>query len=242
MRLLVSVRSLEEVPRALSGGADIIDAKEPMHGSLGPVAPLVLGAILHRVPANQEVSVALGDFSDPDAARLAIAALPLPVRLAPIYLKLGFAGVSSAERVKCILEAGVGAIRAHFASAPRLIAVAYADSELASTVPVDEVWPAAAAANAAGVLLDTHSKGLGDLFNWIGPERLGRLIAACRGANLLTAVAGGLGLDQVDAVARAQPDVVGFRSAACVGGRNGLVSRVKVARLRRAVRGSACLR
>ena len=35
MRLLVSVRSAEEVSAALAGGADIIDAKEPERGSLG---------------------------------------------------------------------------------------------------------------------------------------------------------------------------------------------------------------
>ena len=42
MRLLVSVRSAAEARAALSGGADIIDAKEPSLGSLGAVGPLAL--------------------------------------------------------------------------------------------------------------------------------------------------------------------------------------------------------
>ena len=37
MRLLVSVRSADEVAAAMAGGADIIDAKEPARGSLGAV-------------------------------------------------------------------------------------------------------------------------------------------------------------------------------------------------------------
>ena len=34
-KLLVSVRSADEAEVALEGGADIIDVKEPLHGSLG---------------------------------------------------------------------------------------------------------------------------------------------------------------------------------------------------------------
>ncbi|MFM7835691.1 MAG: (5-formylfuran-3-yl)methyl phosphate synthase, partial [Planctomycetaceae bacterium] len=35
VRLLVSVRSADEAVVAATGGADIIDIKEPRHGSLG---------------------------------------------------------------------------------------------------------------------------------------------------------------------------------------------------------------
>ena len=57
MRLLVSVRSAEEVSAALAGGADIIDAKEPARGSLGRVTPAVLSAIAARTPASVPLSV-----------------------------------------------------------------------------------------------------------------------------------------------------------------------------------------
>ena len=35
MRLLVSVRSADEVGAALAGGAEIVDVKEPSRGALG---------------------------------------------------------------------------------------------------------------------------------------------------------------------------------------------------------------
>ena len=37
MHLLVSVRNAEEAAAALAGGADVIDAKDPAAGALGPV-------------------------------------------------------------------------------------------------------------------------------------------------------------------------------------------------------------
>ena len=37
--LLVSVRCVDEVAAAIEGGAEIIDVKEPSHGSLGMALP-----------------------------------------------------------------------------------------------------------------------------------------------------------------------------------------------------------
>ena len=99
MRLLVSVRSADEVPTALAGGADIIDAKDPARGSLGAVAPGVLSAIDVATPRLVPLSVALGDWTGPREVRAAMDAARTGERSAPVYLKLGFAGVPSLERL-----------------------------------------------------------------------------------------------------------------------------------------------
>src|SRR5207249_1208836 len=39
MQLLISVAGPAEAHAALRGGADVIDAKDPRHGALGPVSP-----------------------------------------------------------------------------------------------------------------------------------------------------------------------------------------------------------
>ena len=39
MKLLVSVSNADEAFAAVEGGADIIDAKDPSRGALGPVSP-----------------------------------------------------------------------------------------------------------------------------------------------------------------------------------------------------------
>ena len=105
MQLLVSVRSAAEVEGALRGGADIIDAKEPDRGSLGPVSPSTLAAILGLVPRQYPVSVALGDMGSPGDVLAAIGSIELPSRPAPTYLKLGFAGVRSPDAVTGMLAA-----------------------------------------------------------------------------------------------------------------------------------------
>jgi uncharacterized protein (UPF0264 family) len=233
MRLLASVRSANEVESALAGGADIIDAKEPAHGALGPVSAEVLTQILDRVPAHREVSVALGDCSDPASLSARIAGLPLGRRSSAVYLKLGFAGVGRTERIAELLQAAILAASLRPESGARIVAVAYADADVAGTFPPDLIWRVAAQAGIPGVLIDTYSKENGGLFDWIPPLALRDLVSAARDAGLLTAVAGSLGLAQLESVFSAGPDVVGFRGALCRGGRKGRLSRTRVSQLRR---------
>ncbi|MEP7228200.1 MAG: (5-formylfuran-3-yl)methyl phosphate synthase [Gemmatimonadales bacterium] len=231
MRLLVSVRSAAEVGPALEGGADIIDAKEPARGSLGPVSPATLAEMLTRVPPECPFSVALGDLGSPDEVIRAIASLELPARPGPTYLKLGFAGVRSPEIVTRTLATGVVAL-ADRGSAALVIAVAYADAERAETLPPELILGCARRAGAGGVLLDTHTKdGIG-LLGWRAPPACATWVTAARREGLLTALAGALRVEDIDAVAAAGPDVVGVRGAACEGGRQGHVTANHVRLLR----------
>src|SRR5215471_6563482 len=63
-RLLVSVRSAEEAKSALSGGADIIDVKEPNRGPLGLADPNVINEIVKEVGNRVPLSVALGEWHE----------------------------------------------------------------------------------------------------------------------------------------------------------------------------------
>lgn len=233
MRLLVSVRSADEVAAALAGGADIIDAKEPAHGSLGAVSSGVLLAIADRTPVSVALSVALGDCSREAAVPAAVRAAWVPPRGTPPYLKLGFAGVASLERIATLLRAAVAAA-GESGAAGRIVAVAYADHLDAGTLPADDVLRAAAAAGASGLLVDTWRKDQGGLLEHLPHEHLAALSRRARGAGLLFAVAGSLDLPAVSRLA-AIADVVGVRGAACRGGRMGAVDAGRVARLRRSL-------
>jgi (5-formylfuran-3-yl)methyl phosphate synthase len=217
---------------ALSGGADIIDAKEPLLGSLGAVSPSTLAEILILVPPDCPFSVALGDLATPEDAISAIASLALPVRTAPTFLKLGFAGVRSPEMVSRILTTAMAALADNDSEA-HVVAVAYADAERAETVTPDLILGHALGAGVRGLLLDTHTKdGLG-LLEWLTPDALAAWVASARYQGLLTAVAGSLTLENVDIVAAARADIVGVRGAACQGGRQGQVRADRVRALRR---------
>jgi uncharacterized protein (UPF0264 family) len=231
MRLLVSVRDANEVAPALAGGADIIDAKEPDLGSLGPVAPAEVRAIVALLPAQTELSIALGDCSSTEQVSRAVHGIAVPARPVPLYLKLGFALIGSGERIAGLLAAAQMSAKKHPA-APRVIAVAYADAALAGSAEPAVIIEAAAMAGVHGVLLDTYQKGGLNLLNWFSPARLERLIGTARQQRLLTALAGGLRLEDLDTLAGLEPDVVGFRSAACRGGRAGRVSSKLVRGLR----------
>ena len=231
MELLVSVRSGAEVEPALAGGADIIDAKEPAHGSLGPVSAAVLTEILSQVPGDQALSIALGDFSDPDEVFAAVASRPLPARPAPLYLKLGFAGVSASDRLETMIATAVAASQWHQAS-PLIVVVAYADAVRAGTASPDTIRQIAAECGAAGVLLDTHVKNGRGLLGCMDRQALQLWVELGRATGLVTALAGGLSLEDIGPVSAANPDVVGVRGAACDGGRDGWVNARRVRALR----------
>jgi len=234
LQLLVSVRSADEVGPALAGGADIIDAKEPDRGSLGAVDRDVLSRILQRVPDDRGVSVALGDVSRPEEVGAAIHGLELPQRTSRTYLKLGFAGVRSPDQIGLLIEHAVS-VTSRMAAPPRIVAVAYADSERAGTMPPALIPSLAEAAGAAAVLLDTHGKDGRGLLEWLPSGALVDWVALARQAGLLAALAGSLRPGDLALVGRAHPDVVGVRGAVCSGGRQGRVSEDRVRRFRLAL-------
>jgi (5-formylfuran-3-yl)methyl phosphate synthase len=231
MPLLVSVRSAEEVAAALAGGADIIDAKEPARGSLGAVSAAVLAAIAARTPGTIPLSVALGDCTSEAEVQAVVDAAQVPGRSAPVYLKLGFAGVASVERVTELLVTAVAAA-AEGASARCIVGVAYADHREAGALPPEDVLRATRAAGASGFLADTWRKDGRGLLDHLSLARLGGLSLRARAAGLLFAVAGSLDSHAIPHLA-AIADVLGVRGAACRGGRSGSVDAERVAELRR---------
>ena len=227
MQLLVSVRSAAEAKVALAGGADIIDAKEPSRGSLGAVSASALQEICAAIPDSRPMSVALGDPKTADETLRIISAALQSQR--PAYLKLGFAGLRNPESIRSLLRA---ALQGAAGRPVAIVAVGYADAPQAGSLPPETICQIAADAGAAGVLLDTYQKAAGNLLTWLEPSRLAALLARARAAGLLTAVAGGLAVDELPAVFRAGPDIVGFRGALCEGGREGTLSQERVRQVR----------
>ena len=140
------------------------------------------------------------------------------------------AGVAQPAGVRSVLAAAVSAARAT-PLGPDVVAVAYADHELAGTVAPRIVLDAAAMAGARGVLLDTWSKDGRPLFAWAGQSDLRNWLERARSRGLLTALAGSLSLAHLDLLRWLDPDVFGVRGAACRNGRSGLVSAPLVRRL-----------
>ena len=230
--LLVSVVRADEVEAALLGGADIVDVKNPAEGSLGAPAPELLRAVRSRVASPAEVSAALGDAPHlPGTMALAAAGA---AACGADYLKIGLLGSARPEQALDLL---VAVRRAAVAVHPRakLMAAAYADAARVGALPPRDLPAIAREAGFDGVMLDTAVKDGASTFTALGEDGVAAFLAAARALGLVTAVAGALGLADLERSGRLGADIVGVRGSACEGGRRGTVSAVRVRALRDAL-------
>jgi uncharacterized protein (UPF0264 family) len=228
IRLLVSVRDGIEASAALSGGADLIDAKDPSSGALGAVTEDTLHDIALVVGRRRPLSAALGDAAEPEAIE----------RLACVYaaagaalVKIGFAGVASAGRVATLIASAVRGARAGSDGRSGVVAVAYADADTSVSLAPTVLLDVAARAGASAVLLDTADKnGLG-LPSLVPPAMLSSWAAAAHETGMFVALSGRLTAADLPMVRRTGADIAGVRGAACDDGRNGRVTAIRVRNL-----------
>jgi uncharacterized protein (UPF0264 family) len=219
--LLVSVRSVDEVDAALSGGADLIDVKEPAKGPLGPAEAEVVAAVIARVKNRVPVSAALGEWS-PNAITDAHWHLELKIN----YVKWGLAGYSprpgwGEDLLDTRRELPVGM---------EMVAVAYADWERAKSVPPGEMVRFAKRFRFKAFLLDTWGKDGKTLLDFASPGEVAELVESLKRVETIVAVGGSLRPEHVKQLKAVAPDFYAVRSSACAAGkRDGVidVSRVK---------------
>jgi uncharacterized protein (UPF0264 family) len=200
-RLLVSVRNAEEAELALSGGADLVDVKEPSRGSLGR--------------ADEPVSAALGELRDWQGG------LP-PIGLA--YVKWGFAGYGGSERWREDLMEAIGAVGDALPGCA-FVAVVYADWQSALAPKPSEIIELAIQLD-CHLLVDTWKKDGATLLEWMNYHEIGNVCRRCRDSNRFVALAGSLGVKEIESLSPLRPDWIAVRGAACALGdrTSGIVS------------------
>jgi uncharacterized protein (UPF0264 family) len=210
LRLLVSVVSAAEARRALAGGADIVDVKDPGEGALGAPAPQVLSDVVRAVDGAVPVSVALGDLPDlPHTSALAARGAALS---GAAFVKVGLRGVRSLDRAVAVMGAVLDAVADQVA----VIAVGYADAGALDPPALEVVLlpEVVKGTGIAGALVDTFIKDGRGLYGWLPESALADLVARTRAAGGTFGVAGQLRLGELG---RVEADVVGVRSAVCRG-------------------------
>lgn len=229
--LLVSVRSAEEARAALDGGADLIDVKEPRHGPLGAAAAETIAAVVRSVAGKRPVSAALGEL-----AQLHEPALVPGVAL----VKCGLANLGGRKD----WEKRLDALRQRVAQSPQppeVVTVAYADWKQARSPWWWDVAGFALRQRGGTLLLDTFDKaprpaGKGQrpatLLDHISLEELRQLCLEGRKAGVRVALAGSLGLPQLQQLLAVRPTWFAVRGAACAANdRDGAVHPLKVCAL-----------
>lgn len=214
MRLLISVRDLDEALSALRGGAHIIDVKNPEEGSLGAHHPTVIRRISRAISGKAEVSATLGDLPNlPGTASLA--ALGAAVSGA-CYVKAGLFGVKTAGEAEAMLRAVCRAVEEHNV---KVIAAGYADYMDFGCVNPLVLPKVACNAGAHGIMIDIKEKNPPrKLFEHIGDDELRKYIEEAHSLNLIVALAGSLGIEDVSRVHSLGADIIGVRRGACRGG------------------------
>jgi uncharacterized protein (UPF0264 family) len=126
-----------------------------------------------------------------------------------------------------------GRLQERLPSGIEAVAVAYADWRRAESPPPETLLAEAIRMNAAAFLIDTFDKRAPGLFATISPRTLTAWIRVAEAADLTLAVAGRLAAAEVAEAFRLGARIVGVRSAACDGGRDGRIAAPRVRLLAR---------
>lgn len=227
-RLLVSVRNAAEARRALAGGADVIDVKEPRRGALGAADPAVWRDVVREVAGQAPVSVALGELKGFRWSREEFAQTLDGVA----WAKIGLAGAGGWRDWQKRWEAAMATLPSHV----RSVAVIYADWRQAESPAPAAVVEAALRAGVSTLLVDTFDKHSGNLLRHLSVTELQQLASRTNGQRLTLALAGSLRAELLDQIEILECDYVAVRGAVCSAGRESEVDEALVRHL------SHCLR
>jgi uncharacterized protein (UPF0264 family) len=218
--LLVSVRSAAEARTALAGGADLIDVKEPRHGSLGAAEPAVWAEVVSAVGGRVPVSAALGELADfrPELLRQMTGLS---------YAKVGLAGCAvSGDWAARWIDAMCG-----LPANVQPVAAAYADWRTANSPPAEQLLPIAARMSSPYLLIDTFDKSNGRLLDHVTIDELVTLGQSAARHRIRLVLAGSLDETSIRRLAPLAPAYFAVRGAACTGDRTQAIERARVKRL-----------
>lgn len=199
--LLASVVNVAEARLALSAGADIIDAKNPLAGALGALRASMVRNIVEAVDGQAMVSATIGDFPDmlPQDVIPAVSGM---ISTGVDFVKIG---LFPSPHMLQTIEALSSIARSH-----RLVTVLFADQN-----PDFGIIRHLAKYGFSGVMLDTSQKYAGGLLRYQPLERLEAFVREVREVRMVSGLAGSLRHAEIPELMRLGADYLGFRSALC---------------------------
>lgn len=213
-KLLVSVRDATEARTAISAGADLIDVKEPHHGSLGAASMDAVADVAQVVVGRAPLSVACGELLELHE-QAGISFQQVNTRID--YAKLGLAGCGLLPDWPVRLQQAIQ----HWSTSITSVAVVYADWQLCNAPSPEAVLLHACSLGCGAILIDTYDKSAGNLLAHFTVEQLGSLNRQARSQGLAFVLAGSLDTEAIESVVPIQPDYVAVRGAVCRGRREG---------------------
>ena len=215
MILMVSVQDLDEATHALRGGADIVDVKNLQEALVGSAEPQIVKQVRDTVPGPHHASVTLGVVPN-QAGTVAMAAYAAGV-LDATSVKVGFMKSEYEEAVEVL----VASRRALEGFETKLIGSLFADNHLYDGLEPRRMVELAKDSQCDGFLIDTLTKDGRNLFDFLSEEELRDIVYEGKLLGMSTALSGHLRIDDLDELARINPDIVGVRGAVCARGDRG---------------------
>lgn len=209
MLLMVSVQNLDEAIEALHGGADIVDVKNLQEALVGSAHPLTVKAVRDAIPGARHASVTLGVVPN-QAGTVAMAVYAAGI-LDATSVKVGFMRTEYAQAVETLLECR----EALNGFDTKLIGSLFADNPIYDGLDADNMVQLARDGNCDGWLIDTLTKDGRNLFDFIPEPRLREMVLEGKNDGMSTALSGHLRMEDLDELARINPDIVGVRGAVC---------------------------
>jgi hypothetical protein len=136
-------------------------------------------------------------------------------------VKIGLA-FSGQEKARDVIAAVVRAVKDEFPKKYVVIA-AYSDYQRMHSISPFEMAPIAAACGADVAMVDTGIKDRQSTFAFMDENTLRSFTETNRELGLRTALAGALTFEDIDALRRINPDIIGVRGMVCGGDRNATV-------------------
>ena len=212
MILMVSVQNVDEAHEAVRGGADIVDVKNLQEALVGSAEPGVVGQVRDAVPPDLHASVTLG---------------VVPNQIGTVAMAVYTAGALNASSVKVGFmntdyDAAVETLRASKKALQdfdtKLVGSLFADNSLYDGLEPRRMIDLARDSECDGWLIDTLTKDGRNLFDFIPESELRDMVFEGKQLGMSTALSGHLKLDDLDELARINPDIVGVRGAVCAKG------------------------
>ncbi len=230
MLLMVSVQDVEEALEAERGGADVVDVKNLQEAVVGSGHPNVVHQVRSRIAPENHVSVTLGVVpSQPGTVAMAAYAA---AALNATSVKVGFCNTDYETARETLIQSR----EAMAATNTKLIGSLFADNHLYGGLDPKCMVQLAREGQCDGFLIDTLTKDGRNLFDFIPENELKEMVFQGKQLGLSTALSGHLRIDDLDELARVNPDIVGVRGAVCGDGDRGkAVTWEKVAEFKRQV-------
>ena len=215
MLLMVSVQNVEEALEADRGGADVVDVKNLQEALVGSGHPSVVQEVRSQIPVEKHVSVTLGVVpSQPGTVAMAAYAAAV---LNATSVKVGFCNTDYDTAVEILIQAR----RAMEGFNTKLIGSLFADNGLYDGLDPYLMLKLAKEGQCDGFLIDTLTKDGRNLFDFIPEAKLKDMVLEGKELGLSTSLSGHLRIDDLDELARINPDIVGVRGAVCADGDRG---------------------